>query len=55
VLLLAICLPAFQSTGITGLVTAVRGFLAFHGTLVLSFEEGWSYSGINVSPGQELV
>jgi len=47
--------PALESTSITGIIAAVRGFPAFHGSLEFSFEEGGGYSGIDMSPGQEFV
>jgi len=53
--LLAIRLPAFQPTDITGLVTAVSGIVAIASPLVFSFQESGSHAHINVAPGKQLI
>ena len=54
-LLLANRLPAFQSTGVTGLITAVRGFFALYRPLILSLQEIGGHPDINMSPGQKFI
>ena len=47
--------PALESAATALFVPTVGGSFTLQGTLVLSLEEGLSYSGINVCPGQRLV
>ena len=48
-------MPMLQSTGVASLIAAVRGFFIVQSTLIFLFQEGGSYSDINVSPGQEFI
>ena len=55
ILLLAIWLPLLKSAGITGVITAVRGFFPLHSSLKFLLEESGGQSYINMSPGEELI
>ena len=53
--LLAIWMPLLETAGIARTIATIRGILLLPHVLIFLLEKVWSYSGINMLPGQCLV